>query len=397
MRVVRADCRHYLGDRPCGPHKREGAVCEDCGHFQATGQRILIVKLDAMGDVLRTTCVLEPLARASTLDGCSPHVTWVTRSDSLPLLSHNPWVSRAVAYGHEAIAAVETDAFDRIVCLDASQDAARLSTMAMAASRRAGKNPESAGFMVERGVVVPTGPHAETWWQMGLWDDLKKANTRSYQSHMMEMLGLDGPPGDYVLALADAELAEGVEALRTAGLRAGQRFLAINVGGGGRWEYKRWTEPHLAEFMRLASERLGLQLALFGGDFEMPLIARLMERAPRGTFFPGVHPVRKFASMLAAADALVTGDTLAMHLSLAVKRPTVVLFGPTSVAEIEVYGRGVKLAPEMDCLCCYLPSCDKKPYCQELIEPSRVLAAVQSVISGPNRSGGSSEVSEVRR
>ena len=36
---------------------------------------------------------------------------------------------------------------------------------------------------------------------------------------------------------------------------------------------------------------------------------------------------------------------------------------PTSAAEIELYGRGEKIAPDMDCLCCYLPRCDKQPHC----------------------------------
>ena len=56
----------------------------------------------------------------------------------------------------------------------------------------------------------------------------------------------------------------------------------------------------------------------------------------------------------------------------------VVLFGPTSSHEIELYGRGSKIVPEgLDCLCCYLPRCDRVPHCQALIAPQTVLAAVQ--------------------
>ena len=59
-------------------------------------------------------------------------------------------------------------------------------------------------------------------------------------------------------------------------------------------------------------------------------------------------------------------------------RAAVVLFGPTSSAEIELYGRGTKITPPgLDCLCCYLPKCDKVPHCQALIAPEVVLAAVQ--------------------
>ncbi len=73
----------------------------------------------------------------------------------------------------------------------------------------------------------------------------------------------------------------------------------------------------------------------------------------------------------------MTSDSLAVHVAAARKVPAVVLFGPTSSHEIELYGRGAKIAPEMDCLCCYLPVCDEVPHCQALIDPTTVFDAVQ--------------------
>ena len=48
------DCRHFVGDRPCKPHKQTGRVCT-CDRYDPIKERVLIIKLDAMGDVLRTT------------------------------------------------------------------------------------------------------------------------------------------------------------------------------------------------------------------------------------------------------------------------------------------------------------------------------------------------------
>jgi heptosyltransferase-2 len=84
-----------------------------------------------------------------------------------------------------------------------------------------------------------------------------------------------------------------------------------------------------------------------------------------------------FAARLQLCDVVVTSDSLAVHVAAARKTKAVVLFGPTSAAEIELYGRGEKVVPPgMDCLCCYLPSCDVKPHCQARIEPAAVFAAV---------------------
>jgi heptosyltransferase-2 len=73
---------------------------------------------------------------------------------------------------------------------------------------------------------------------------------------------------------------------------------------------------------------------------------------------------------------VVTGDTLAMHLSLALGRRTVVLFGPTSASEIELYGLGEKVVPDMTCLSCYKTSCDFIPNCMDLISTGMVEQAL---------------------
>jgi heptosyltransferase-2 len=65
-----------------------------------------------------------------------------------------------------------------------------------------------------------------------------------------------------------------------------------------------------------------------------------------------------------------------MHLALALGRRAVVLFGPTNAAEIDLYGLGEKIAPDMTCLSCYKTSCDFMPNCMDLISTDMVERAV---------------------
>jgi heptosyltransferase-2 len=88
------------------------------------------------------------------------------------------------------------------------------------------------------------------------------------------------------------------------------------------------------------------------------------------------NPVRHFAALLGHCDLAVTGDTLAMHLALAQRVRSVVLFGPTSAAEIDLYGLGEKVVPMMECLSCYKTSCDFVPNCMDLISTDMVERAV---------------------
>jgi ADP-heptose:LPS heptosyltransferase len=77
---------------------------------------------------------------------------------------------------------------------------------------------------------------------------------------------------------------------------------------------------------------------------------------------------------------LITGDTLALHVSGGLGIFTVCLFGPTSSAEIEDYGLIKKITPDMNCLVCYKNTCDLKPNCMELITTDMVFAAVKNIL-----------------
>ena len=65
-----------------------------------------------------------------------------------------------------------------------------------------------------------------------------------------------------------------------------------------------------------------------------------------------------------------------MHVALAMGRRVVVLFGPTSPAEIELYRIGEKVVPAMDCIACYKKECEHQPNCMETILVDMVKSAI---------------------
>jgi len=88
MLFFRPDCRHFTGEKPCAPHKSEGVICLDCPRYDPIKKRILIVKLDAAGDVLRSTAILPAYHKNNP--GIS--IWWVTENGSKPLLEKNPYI-----------------------------------------------------------------------------------------------------------------------------------------------------------------------------------------------------------------------------------------------------------------------------------------------------------------
>jgi heptosyltransferase-2 len=152
----------------------------------------------------------------------------------------------------------------------------------------------------------------------------------------------------------------------------------MNTGAGGRWAKKSWKVEEQIELVRLAKEKHpGWQILLLGGPEEVERNKILEKSCANLVLNTGQHPVRKFAALVGQTHVLITADTLALHIGLALGRQVVVFFGPTSHEEIDLCASGEKLFAELDCLGCYLNDCDKSPDCMDLISPEMVLAAVE--------------------
>jgi len=368
---LRRDCRHVRWDRPCTPHKDRGKVCATCDEYSRVQHRVLVVKLAATGDVLRTTAFL-PAIHAEWPGAC---VTWVTSPGAAALFHGNELVHEVLTTSDAVtVARLTTESFDVVLCPDADPDAAALAAMARGEERRGfTRGPD--------GQVHALGPGAENWLQMGLSDSRKKANQRTYQALVAEVLGFDeGAVREPILEPAADDLAAAAAFRHELGFDG--RLVGLNTGAGGRWTYKQWTYEHQCSLVEQLAQS-GTGVLLLGGPEEVERHRQLLEVAEGLPVFDAGNrnSFSRFAALLELCDVVVTGDSLAVHVAAARKVPAVVLFGPTSAAEIELYGRGEKIVPEgLDCLCCYLPICDVEPHCQALIEPAGVLQAVQRLL-----------------
>jgi heptosyltransferase-2 len=308
-------------------------------------------------------------------------ITWITRKESVPLLLRNPYITEVLELGPEALVHLQTRTFDRVVNLDASKTSAALASAARAVAKD--------GFVLdERGCVRPTNAAARRWLEAGVFDDIKRQGVATYQDRMAEILGLHGRPHRYVFDLDEEERAGARTHLEALGVDLQRPIIGLNTGAGGRWPLKQWREEGYVELVGRLSQRVNTQFLLLGGPSESARNERLKTAAPVRLYDPGCsNTVRHFAALLSHCAVVVTGDTLAMHLALALERRTVVLFGPTSAAEIELYGLGEKVVPDMTCLSCYKTSCDFVPNCMDLISTDMVEGAVLRQFEVAERTG----------
>lgn len=369
--VLHRDCRHVRWDRPCTPHKLRGRECAGCPEYAPVRHKVLVVKLAATGDVLRTTSFLH----AVHVTWPQAKVTWVTKPAAAALFRGNAMVDEVLATDDTAtVARLQTESFDAVLCPDADPDAVAIASMARAKERRGFRRDEQGG-------VVPLGEGARLWLEMGLSDARKRANTETYQTLVARVLGFDPAlVREPVLEPSGADRKMAAEVIAATGFNG--TLVGLNTGAGGRWEYKQWTYQHQLEFLRNATGA-GLGVLLLGGPEEVGRHAQLLSASRGLAVFDGGNgnSYGQFAALVERCRVVVTSDSLAAHVAAARRVPAVVLFGPTSAHEIELYGRGVKLTPPgFDCLGCYLPRCDKVPHCQQAILPGTVLAAVQQLL-----------------
>lgn len=376
--TLRRDCRHFRSDRPCAPHKARGVVCASCDVYERAHPKITLVKLAATGDVLRTTAFLPAIRRKY------PHaqLRWLTLAHPGPLFEGNRLVDEVtICDGEHLPARLLTEAQDIVLCPDADA-----TTAALAARIPLREGGRRIGFgLDDDGLVEPLNDAALRWYLLGVSDSEKRANRETYQNLVGALLELPTPIVDRpVLELSSAE--EAAAAAWFEGAKSEhpdvQTWIGLVTGAGSRWPRKQWTSEHQVEFIKRQVEG-GRGVVLLGGPHERERHDAIRSALEGAAVLDAGNdnPLRDFAARLACVDAVVTGDTLAMHMATAFSKPVVALFGPTSSHEIELYGSGEKVyAAELDCLCCY-SRCERTPSCMDLIRVESVEAALEGLLA----------------
>ena len=370
MLELKLDCRHFRGDKPC----RYARLCAGCPDYDPMGTRILVVKLDAIGDVARTMTILRPLRKKYA--PC--HVTWIASPAALDLLREHPLVERPLAYDAASLASLRVERFDVVFSLDKTPRAAGV---AMSASA-----PVKVGFgLSEFGTVYPMDANAEYAFQLGLDDELKfRRNERTYQDVIFEVCGLEFRGEEYEIPLPEADRRHAAEFAAGVGICDGDVVVGVNLGGGAMFANKMWDAAQTIEFLRLVRERVECKVLLFGAEMERDKTADILSRGLPDVFSAGLdNTLKQFQALIGLCHALVGGDSLGMHLALAERTQQVVLFGPTCHSEIELYGRGEKIVSPLPCGPCYRRTCAESPNCMEAVEPGVVVeAALRRLAAG---------------
>lgn len=354
------DCRFFSGYKPCG----KNAACDaSCPHRDVPRTRLLIIHLGAMGAVVRSTSLLAAMKRKFP----SSHITWVTEAPMHQLLKTDPWIDRVLTTSEPDQLTLSALEFDVAFVIDKS-------LTAMGLLRRTNAD-WIYGFThdAHSGAILPATEAARELWELGL-DDHQKffVNRKSETRLQIEALEL-GPfrRDEYRLFLSAAEAAESADRGRLWRVRADQPVIGFNTGCGPLMPAKRWT----VEFHRQVLEKClqqGLRnLVLLGGPEDEERNRRIGEGLAV-IQSPVKNGVRDGLQSVQACDLVVTGDSFAMHMAIAMRKFVIAWFGPSCAHEIDLYDRGLQLRAQVACSPCWKRHCAQDQMCYDRVSLQQI-------------------------
>ncbi len=365
-RITIPACKHFNGYKPCFP----GAHChEECADFDAIGKKILIVNLDAMGNVLVTTSLLPAIKRKYPTSS----IYWITLKNAAPLLRNIPHLDRVYVWEPESWLVLQQMKFDLVLNVDKSQRSCAFTNTLQA--------KEKLGFGLNtHGQIIPLNKEAHYNFRLGLDDELKfRLNQKTVQQIQCEQFKLKYKRDEYTLTLSSEEMEYCKELKRKHGLDGEDLVVGFNTGCSELFPNKKMTVDQHIVLINKLSQIPGIRLVLVGGPEDTQRNAEIMRSVGKnGLSTPSTEGVRRGLCYINICDVIISGDSFGMHAAIGLKKHIVVWFGVSCWTEIDLYDRGIKLIPEgLECSPCWKRACPYNLECIQMIDLDAIVDQIR--------------------
>lgn len=284
--------------------------------------KILIIKLGAKGDVVRTLPLLVGIKEKYK----NSEIHWITKKSSYNTLKNIPEINKLYT-----IPVQLTEKFDLLFNFDIDKEATDLANNI--------KADKKLGFYSQDDFPMAFNMPAEYYLNTLFDDEIKKSNKKTYQEMMYEIAELVYKKQNYKFPLTASDKKYAEDFIKTNSINT-SKLIGIHLGAGKRWPSKAWSEEKLKEFILKASRR-GYSFLLFAGQEEKEKHQRLITELKKFNIIvyhnnPD-NTDNEFASLVNLCKAMICSDSFALHISLSLEKPTIGLFFCSSVNEIEDY------------------------------------------------------------
>lgn len=364
--------------------------------------RVLIVRLGALGDLVHAIPVAAALRRARP----GVRIDWLVAAKHRALLDLVPVVDRRLALGRGGAALIDAvrelrrarydvaldlqgllksaalarasgarrvigfgsgsarEPLARLLYTEARDPVARAGPTGDDGARRAADSLGSAG-------PGPGGPNAGLYGPAGRSLHVVRQNLS-----LLNAIGVTAGEPEYPVDRVESPVARHVAA------EAGGRYALVNPGAA--WPNKRWPPARFGAVAAALRERHGLVPVVLWGPGEEALAAEVAAAAAGAARVSPATAVGDLVALLRGALLMVSGDTGPAQLAAAVGTPIVGLYGPTWPARNGPWSPDdVALSRAEICRCHHRRRCRLPVMCLLDIEVEEVLAAVERRLERP--------------
>ncbi len=325
------------------------------------------MRLSALGDLVFCTALLDALRRRFP----GAHIAWLAQSGFAGVLRDDPRLNQLIAIPKDTLKSpaalwqlrrdLRSHRFDWVIDAQGLAKSRLLAWLAGGTRRLGFRSKEPLGFLLHE-QIDKGGPRADI--------------ASEYRFLAAQLTG--APAAAPALPVAEAATARVKPAMAALGLPAG--FVALcpfTTRPQKHWPDAYW--PELAT--RLAAAGLG-PCAVFGGPADREHAQQLLAQMPAGSVnLAGQTALPDLAAWLAQSGLVIGVDTGLTHIGIAVRTPTVALFGSTcpytqgADSPLHVLYDGLPCAP-----CKRRPTCNGAYTCMRQLTPERVTAAAVALL-----------------
>lgn len=366
-------CKNFSGYKPCVSYT--DCLANGCQYDtpeNRMGTKILVISLDALGNVLDNTPILKSIKRKYP----ESTIYWLTLPNAKNILANNPLIDKLFFLTDEDKMILRNMEFDYLMNADKSVYACSFANEV--------KAKEKLGFLLnEDGKIIPANENAYYSYRLGNDDRLKfRENDRTGIEILHEVFGLKYEFDECIYEFTEEEKDFIEKYKEQIGYDNLFTYVGFNTGCSELFPNKKMT---IEQHVQLISELLfydNLKVVLLGGREDTERNKIIYDSFPdfhgdRIINTPSDEGIRKGACYMDIADIVVSGDSFGMHLAIALKKYVIAWFGLSCAAEIELYGRGVKLIPEgLECSPCWKRVCPYNLECISMIDLPKMKGSI---------------------
>ena len=339
-------------------------------------RRILIARLDRLGDVVLSTPVIRHMRKLFP----KAHISFMVRPENRDVVENNPDLNEVILYdkgGREkgflgaakfALVLLKKNRFDMAIALHPSART-HIAFFLAGIPARIGYDRKMGWLLTER------IPHFKQEGEM---------HEALYNFHLLGEAGFDVSGADARPYMATSERDKAFVDRIQEKMGFGNGFIVVHAGAS--CPSKRWPPERFAEAADALAAKFGYHIVIVGGSDTAEHSGKMVS-AMKGRAFDltGKLNIGALAEVISRARIFISNDSGPVHIAVAVGTPVVAIFGRKNPGlSPKRWGplgqRDIVLHRDVGCKKCLAHECDKGFKCLEAVAVDDVVKAARGIL-----------------